>query len=111
MFLFCSKPPIWLTQPRNQECFFLKAHRACLQALALSDHSGAIAALEHRALNRTRRPDIVTPECASAHIRGRYKSEAPFAIPDTTQASFRDDEAPPQDCAATDSGFAHSALD
>ncbi len=53
---------------------------------------------------------IVAPECASAHVRGRVQIETPFAIPDTTQASFRDDEALPQDCVATDPDFAHSAL-
>jgi hypothetical protein len=29
---------------------------------------------------------IVVPECASAHIRGRYKSKTFFAIPDMAQA-------------------------
>ena len=33
---------------------------------------------------------IVAPECASAHI-GAVQIEAHFAIPDMTQASFRDD--------------------
>ena len=35
---------------------------------------------------------IVAPECALAHIRGRSQIETPFAIADTTQAPFRDDE-------------------
>ncbi len=33
---------------------------------------------------------IVAPECVPAHIRG-LQIETPFAIPDTTQSSFRDD--------------------
>jgi len=53
---------------------------------------------------------IVAPECASAPIWGPLQIEKPFLIPDTTQASFRDDMALPHDCVATDSDFAHSAL-
>ncbi len=34
-----------------------------------------------------------------------------FAIPDTTQTSFRDDNALLQGCVATRSDFAHSALE
>ena len=41
---------------------------------------------------------------------GPLKIETRFAIPDTTHASFRDDKALPQDCAAIDSDFARSAL-
>ena len=41
---------------------------------------------------------------------GPLQIETPFAIPDTTQAPFRDDEGLLQDCVATDSHFAHSAL-
>jgi len=44
---------------------------------------------EHRAFNRPRA--FVTPECASAHIRGIYKTKTLFVIP-TTKASFRDDD-------------------
>src|SRR5208337_4614993 len=38
---------------------------------------------------------------------GAIQIETPFAIPDTTQAPFRDGDVLPQDCAATDSDFAH----
>src|SRR5271166_4312018 len=41
---------------------------------------------------------------------GPLQIETPFAIPDTTQAPFRDGDVLPQDCVATDSDFAHSAL-
>jgi integrase/recombinase XerC len=41
---------------------------------------------------------------------GPSQIETPFAIPDTTQASFRDDRALPEDRVATDSDFAHCAL-
>ena len=50
-----------------------------------------------------RRPGMRAGACP-----GLLQIETPFPIPDTTQASFRDDEALPQDCAATDSDLAHS---
>ena len=37
-------------------------------------------------------PDDCRPGMRLAHIRGRSQIEAPIAIPDTTQASFRDDK-------------------
>jgi hypothetical protein len=40
---------------------------------------------------------------------GPLQIETSFAIPDTTQASFRDDKALPQDCVATDPNFPHFA--
>ncbi len=71
---------------------------------------GSHAALEHRAYDRSQSvPMIVAPECARAYP-GPLQIEAPVAIPDATQASFRDDEALPRDWGATDPDFAHSVL-
>src|SRR5208337_3098531 len=41
---------------------------------------------------------------------GPLQIETPFAIPDTTRATLREDEAFPHDCVATDCDFAHPAL-
>jgi len=46
------------------------------------------------------RPDDRHPGMRLGAYPGPLQIETPFAIPDTTQASFRDDKALPQDCAA-----------
>jgi len=55
---------------------------------------------EHRSFNRTRASPDRRPGMRPLQI------ETPLAFPDTPQAPFRDDEALPQDCVATDSDFA-----
>ena len=60
-------------------------------------------------MTRGSRTAFVAPECACAYP-GPLPIETPFAIPDTTQASFRDDKASPHDRVATDSDLAPSFL-
>ena len=55
-------------------------------------------------------PMIVVPERALAAYPGPSQIETPFAIPDTTQASFRDDTELPQ-TTSQPVQFSHSALD
>ena len=69
----------------------------------------ARAALRHRAFYRTRVvPMIVTPECASAHIRGRYKSKRPLRS--RIRRRRRSGMTNCKDCVATDPYFMHSTL-